>query len=409
MKRAVFYPTHNLLDLQYMLVDSWLNCDANASYGLSHAVKSRIDKLGIDFHNPNSIHRGGQQARSVIESARTSIAHLINAPSSSRIVFTSGATEANNTALSIPVSYSTANRELVHSAIEHPSVSVYAERLEARGVRRQVIPVMKNGLIDQDLLRATVTSATSMVSIIWANNEIGTVQDISALTRTIREVAPHTLIHSDAVQVLGKHPLDFAASGLDLLTLSAHKVGGLTGVGALVVGSRVPFEPLLAGGAQELYHRAGTENVLGIASFGFAAEEIAGTLDSRISAMAQSRHYLYRLLTQAIPDLHCNTPLDSSLPNTLNVRFAGIRADDLVVAMDRVAIGISSGAACASGKPLPSAILMAIGLSPEAARESIRISLRADHSREDLDRLADQLILAVQWMRTSQTRCARVG
>jgi cysteine desulfurase len=381
-----------------------LNFDANAAHGLTPFIRQELERIGFEHLNANSIHRGGQRARSLIEEARVRIASLLGVGPDSRIVFTSGATEANNTALQIPFQGKTVNGQLVTSAVEHHSVLAYAEALKLRGASVSFVTADREQGISQKSLLALTAPDCRLVSLIWACNETGTINPLNELISTIRLQAPHTLIHSDAVQVVGRLPLNFERTGLDMMTVSGHKLGGLGGVGALVIGRRVPFEPLLRGGSQELYHRAGTENVLGIVSFGLAALEIERNFAERIIAMRTARDFIFSAIARELPQLVVNTSLERSLPNTLNMRIPGIRADDLIVALDRVQILISSGAACASGKPTPSHVLLALGLNEDQARESVRISLRGDCTLEQAQQFVTEFVAAVRWMQETTKR-----
>ena len=375
-----------------------LNFDANAAHGITPFIRAGLERIGFEHLNANSIHRGGQEARILIEEARSRLASLLGVGPHSRIIFTSGATEANNTALQIPFQGKTLSGQLVTSAVEHPSVLAYAEALKLRGVTVNFVAANREQGISQKNLLALTSSDCRLVSLIWACNETGEINPLNELISIIRLQAPHTLIHSDAVQAVGRLPVNFERSGLDMMTVSGHKLGALAGVGALVIGRRVPFEPLLRGGSQELYHRAGTENVLGIVSFGLAALEIERNFAERVNTMQKARDYILSELTRELPEFAVNTPIERSLANTLNLRIPGVRADDLIVALDRVQILISSGAACASGKPTPSHVLLALGLTEEQARESVRISLRSDCSIAQAQRFVAEFISAVKWM-----------
>ncbi len=384
------------------------NFDANACYGVSAYVAEGLARVGFDMLNPNSVHRGGQRSRALIEQARERIGRLIGLDSDSRIVFTSGATEANNTALRIPFQYSS-SAQLIVSSVEHPSVRETALMLGKKKVPVHEIPGSPNSKEFAFHLAASICADTNLISLICVNNETGEISPLRKLIEIARSNNPHLLIHSDGVQALGKIPVNFEESGLDLLTLSGHKIGALSGIGALIVGARVPYEPLLYGGVQELHHRAGTENVLGIVSFGLAAEEVHAQFEARAKNMKERRAQLLAAVSSAVPDLLINSPLDGSVCNTLNVRVPGVRSDDLVVALDQAGFLVSSGAACASGKPEPSPVLKALGLNEVQARESLRISMRADATAADVDGFAMALAQSVQWMRSSQLRAAGEG
>jgi cysteine desulfurase len=249
-----------------------LNLDANASYGGSSFVVNELLALGINFHNPSSVHSAGQKARALIEEARERVARLLNVGKDSRVVFTSGATESNNTILR-----SLAKDNLLVSSIEHPSVLECARDLKRKGVKIHELKYAR-GITQESLLKA-ITTETKLVSVMWVNNETGEILPIPAIVSALRLFNSRIYVHSDAVQAVGRLEIDFERSGLDALTISGHKIGALPGVGALVINKRIALDPLLFGGSQELHHRAGTENVIGIVSMGLAA------LDERVSRL----------------------------------------------------------------------------------------------------------------------------
>jgi cysteine desulfurase len=233
-----------------------------------------------------------------------------------------------------------------------------------------------------------------------ANNETGVINPISDIVKVVRQIAPKALIHTDAAQVLGKGVVSMRDLGVDLLTVSAHKIGALSGTGALVIRDGVTIEPLLRGGSQESKIRGGTENVLGISVFGAVADMIAADLPARIEVMASVRDSFEESLVRELPDVQINGRQQPRLPNTSSIFIAGIRADDLIVAMDLERILISSGAACTSGKPEPSHVLLAMGQSEERSRSTIRVSFRGDLALETVPRLVGALANAVKRMRS---------
>lgn len=340
------------------------NFDANAGQGLLVEVLEFIKNSGVDFLNPSSIHKGGQKARAAIEEARENILELANARNF-RLIFTSGATEANNLALFQALQ---AKSKVAASSIEHPSVLEY----------------LKHNFVDNYLLFDACSIADNIsklenynfISSMWANNETGYILDSHVLAKKVKANFPKTLFHCDAVQGLGK--CDFDLDNFDFVSLSAHKIGGLSGVGALLIKDDNPFYPMSLGGPQEVHHRAGTENVLGIICFGIAAKTWLKKKASYRKKLQNQREIIEQYLKNELNDIHFWSIEGQGLSNTISVQIPGIRADDLVVAMDLRSYCISSGAACASGKPEPSHVLIALGASEEAARESIRISLAVE-------------------------------
>ncbi len=354
----------------------FLDLDANATYAPSESVKELIrialDRLG----NPSSIHRGGQRAKAAVEEAREVVRTLVGARPKDSVIFTSGATEANNTVIKATVKPGSL---VVSSMIEHPCV---LEPLRLAAVNQAVIRLAKpnqHGEIEAGTVASHVENNTALVSVMAANNETGVVNDIGSIANAVYTIAPNTLIHTDATQVIGKMPFRFDRSGVDFLTLSGHKIGALTGIGALVIREGVALTPLLSGGPQEAKLRGGTENVLGIISLAAAAKEILQQGSERYSAMQRVRDCFETELSATLNDCEINGRDAVRLPNTTSVYIPGIRADDLVVALDLEGICVSSGAACSSGKPEPSHVLSAMGQSDERLRATLRISFRAEH------------------------------
>lgn len=375
-----------------------INADANASFGLLPEVIEFLRAELPYFLNPSSIHQGGQTAKSLVENARAEIAEFLGLARGDRLVFTSGATESNNTALAFGLNLVDRRPHIVTSAVEHPSVREVALSAQRGGKTVTFVPVDRDSGINLSAFEAALSPDVTIVSVMTANNETGHLFPIASLSKLVRTNSPRALFHTDAVQALGKAPLCFRDLGVDLMSLSGHKIGALSGVGALVVAEHVPFQSQLLGGPQEGRLRAGTENVVGIATFGVAVAALRKSMARRIAAMQQGREVISKELAAAFPDAQFNS-LEGGLPNTLNVRFPRVRADDLVVALDSMGVRVSSGAACASGKPEPSHVLLALGLSAEAAKESIRISLNGDDGPQSAQRIAAAIITCVRRMR----------
>lgn len=366
-----------------------INFDANASYGLLPEVKSAIKKFELFQANPSSIHQLGQNARGLIEEARTNVSNLLKVGPNQRLVFTSGASESNTQA--IFSSYwndigekNSAN--IVTTAIEHPSVLEAVNHLEKLGIEKRLVYPKESGEIRISDFLDQIDNNTRLVSFMIANNETGYILPIEELVKEIRGKFPDIVIHCDAVQALGKMEVDYSSLGIDLISFSAHKIGGLSGVGALVVNKSIKVDPIIYGGPQESRYRAGTENLLGIYSFGLAAKALLGKLTNDISAMKASKNHICKELNNNFGNsIAINCQGLDILPNTISLEIKDVFSDDLVVALDLKGICISSGAACASGKPLPSHVLLAMGKSEEKAKSTVRISFRADLSDKDRD------------------------
>lgn len=383
---------------------SFINLDANATYGLLPELYENLKALFPNLLNPNSVHQGGQAARAIIEKAREEIAALIGTAPGDRIIFTSGATESNNLALYAPFLWAdeaTRSRgapwSLLGTALEHPSVLGPAQALRQKGVELRLLGPRETRSL-RDFVEAC-SEDTRLVSLMYANNESGEIFDVPSIAKAIKEKFPNTIFHTDAVQALGKFPLSFRNTNADLMSLSAHKIGGLMGAGALIVREGINLEPLLRGGPQEERLRAGTENLLGIASFGLAAKHVRENLAARIASMRKGRDFLLHEIKRVFSDVSTTSNLERVLPNTLSIQIPGVRADDLVVAADTQGVLISYGAACSSGKQDPSHVFLAMGYSEEEAKEIVRISLKAEYEAGELEHAASVLISCIQRMR----------
>jgi cysteine desulfurase len=325
------------------------------------------------FGNPSSVHAEGAAARAEVERARERLAGLIGCQARD-VLFTAGATEANNTALGpLLRAWAGGRRHVVSSNAEHPSVEEPLLALEREGWRVTRLPVGRDGLLSPEPLAAALTPDTALVTLLWANNETGVVQPMETLARLCRERGVR--VHADATQCLGKLPVDLAAVPLDALSMSAHKLGGPKGVGALIVRGDPSFEALLRGGPQERRRRGGTENVPGIVGLGAAAVLAARELEVRRREYASLRDRLWHGIAAKIPRVRRNGSETALLCNTLNLEFEGIAGELLLQALDLEGIAVSTGAACASGRIEPSHVLGAMGRSPEQARASLRFSV----------------------------------
>jgi len=373
-----------------------IDCDANATYAPDERIRGVISSCLESLGNPSSLHRGGQRAKAGLEEARASVKRAIGAGDKDTLVFTSGATEANNTVVAAVAERS---GDIVSASTEHPCVLQPLRRLASRGRAVTFVSPNGDGVITATSVAAVVTPNTALVSIMAANNETGVLNPIAAIASKVREIAPRALIHTDAAQLVGKGYLSMRELDVDLLTISAHKIGALPGTGALCIRDGVHIEPLLRGGSQEGKLRGGTENVFGIALFGAVADMVAADLPARCEMMSAVRDLFEEQLTRALPDVVINGRGVPRLPNTTSVFIPGVRADDLIVAMDLERILISSGAACTSGKPEPSHVLMAMGQDDERTRSTIRVSFRADLPLDMVPRVVSALTNAVTRMR----------
>ena len=333
------------------------------------------------FANASSIHSEGQGARYAVEGARESVAGLIGAKAG-EIVFTSGGTEADNLAIFGTIGAAGATnadgkRHVITSAIEHHAVLNACQKLERDGVEVTYVGVGADGVVDPEEVRRALRPSTILISIMHANNELGTIQPIAAIGEIAREAG--VAFHTDAVQAAGKLPLDVARLGVDLLSLSAHKIYGPKGMGALYVKAGTRLHPMFYGGHHERDKRPGTENVAGIVGLGRASEsarallsENAAGCNARIAAL---RDRFESTILEMVPQSRVNGDRSRRVANTTNMTFAGAEGESLVIALDLRGVACSSGSACSSGAVEPSHVLTAIGLTPEEGRSSVRFSL----------------------------------
>ena len=332
------------------------------------------------FGNASSIHQQGQQARSAVEQARERVAELLNCRAA-EIVFTSGGTEGDNLAL---FGMAKPGDHIITSVIEHHAVLNACKRLEESGCTVTYLPVDGRALVDPDDVRRALRPETKLISIMLANNETGVVQQIAEIGKIAAEADVY--FHTDAVQAAGKLPLDVKQIGCDLLTISAHKIHGPQGVGALFVRKGTLLQPLLYGGRHERSRRAGTENLPGIVGLGKAAEIAQrGFGDGSVQRMAELRDRLQAAILGAVEQVGINSGSAPRVPNTTNLHFDCIEGEAMVIALDLKGLSVSTGAACSSGAIEPSHVLTAMGLSADRARASIRFSLGKQTTAEDIE------------------------
>ena len=344
---------------------------------VSHALRD-------EFGNASSVHAFGQRAKAAIDRARTETAALIDADPA-EIVFTSGGTEANNLALrgAFESMAGSGRRRIVTTGIEHEAVLNTARALAARGADLVVIPAASSGVVDVSAIAEAVNGETAIVSVMLANNEVGTLQPISGLAPLCR--AAGALLHTDAVQAAGKVPVSVRQLGCDLLSISGHKFGGPKGIGALWTRRGVRLTAQATGGRQERNRRAGTENVPAIVGLGVAARLAATGLTESATALSTKRDRLEQGILKTVAGTVVNGADAPRVPNTTNISFEGIEAESLLIALDLEGVAVSTGSACSSGSLEPSHVLRAMGLSNARARNSLRFSLGPSTSDADVD------------------------
>jgi cysteine desulfurase len=361
--------------------------DHNATTPMHPAVIDRMTAvLRDEYGNPSSVHHFGQRAKAVLDEARSAVASLLGAEPA-EVVFTSGGTEGDNFALRgvAEALEPTGRRHLVASAIEHEAVLNTLKALARRGWRTTLLPVDQSGVVSPDTLRGALADDTALVSVMHANNEIGTIQPIAELARLAR--ARGALFHTDAVQTVGKVPVEVAALGVDLLTLSAHKFYGPKGVGAIWIRRGLRLLPILTGGKHERSRRAGTENVAGIAGMGVAAQEARAKMSEESVRLSALRDRLENGILDAVAGTAVNGVRQPRVPNTTNISFDRIEAESLLIAFDLAGIAVSTGSACSSGTLEPSHVLKAMGFPAHRTQNSIRFSLGAANTEADIDRV----------------------
>ena len=358
----------------------------------------------VEYGNASSIHRPGQRARAAVERARTQVAGLIGSKTD-EIVFTGGGTESDNIAVQGAVRAVRMPRaHVITSAIEHHAVLHTCRALEKEGVRVTYLPVSSEGFVDPADVRRALTPETVLITIMHANNEIGTIQPVAEIAGIAREAG--ALFHTDAVQSTGKIPVNVVTLGVDLLTLSAHKFCGPKGVGALYVREGVELHPILFGGSREGEPRPGTENVAGIVGLGVAAGLAGESMSEEAERMRLLRDRLESGVLNTIEATGLNGPSAHSgarfrrVPNTTNIHFDYVEGESLVIALDLKGIACSTGAACSSGAVEPSHVLLALSHSPEKARSSLRFSLGRQSTDEDVNLLLQTLPGVVERLRS---------
>jgi len=373
--------------------------DHNATTPVHPEVADTVARvLREEFGNPSSVHRFGQRAKAILDDARTAVAALIGGDPS-EVVFTSGGTEADNFALRgvAEALEPTGRRHLIASAIEHEAVLNTLKALGRRGWKTTLLPVDDQARVSPDALRAALDDEVALVSIMHANNEVGTIQPIAELAAAAHERG--ALFHTDAVQSAGKVPVHVRDLGVDLLSLSGHKFNGPKGAGALWIRRGLRMTAFMTGGRHERNRRAGTENVAGIAGLGAAASIARAKLATEAGRLGALRDRLEHGILAAVPGTAVNGSREARVPNTSNISFDGVEAESLLIALDLEGFAVSTGSACSSGALEPSHVLRAMGLSAHRTQNSIRFSLGLGNTEAEVDALVGTLPRMVEKLR----------
>jgi|SRR5437588_646505 len=381
--------------------------DHNATTPVDPAVAEAMTRALTDlFGNPSSVHYYGQQAKAALDEARTAVAALVGAEPA-EVVFTSGGTEADNFAIrgAAEALEHTGRKHLITSGLEHEAVLNTFKALARRGWRTSMVPLDASGIVSPDRLRQVMTDDTALVSVMHANNEIGTIQPVAELAGIAH--AHGALFHTDAVQSAGKIPVDVRTLGADLLGVSAHKFYGPKGVGALWIKRGVRLLPTSTGGKQERSRRGGTENMPGIVGMGAAAAQAKKKLTGEGTRLAALRDRLENGILAAVPNTEVNGARDMRVPNTTNISFDRVEAESLLIALDLEGIAVSTGSACSSGTLEPSHVLRAMNLPSHRAQNSIRFSLGSSNTDEQVDRVISVLPVIVKKLRSLSAVGAR--
>ncbi|AZO19317.1 cysteine desulfurase NifS [Mesorhizobium sp. M1E.F.Ca.ET.045.02.1.1] len=371
-------------------------------------VQAMLPFFTDHFGNPSSIHAFGASVGAAVKTARRQLQALIGAEFDHEVIFTSGGTESDNAAILSALEAMPDRTEIVTSAVEHPAVlSLCADLEKRRDITVHRIPVDRYGRLNLEAYRAALSPRVAIVSVMWANNETGTIFPVAELAELAKEVG--ALFHTDAVQAVGKIPIDLKSTPIDMLSLSGHKLHGPKGIGALYVKRGVRFRSQIKGGHQERNRRAGTENTPGIVGLGKAAELAMKFMDDENTRVKALRDRLEKGLLQRIPNAFVTGDPLERLPNTANVAFEYIEGEGMLLLLNREGIACSSGSACTSGSLEPSHVLRAMDIPYTAAHGAIRFSFSRDNDEEDVDRVLDVMPGIVEKLRDLSPFWAGVG
>jgi len=361
-------------------------------------IDSMLPFLRDMWGNPSSMHTFGGQVAKHIETAREQVAALVGASSTKEIIFTSCGTESDNTAIHAALATNPDKRHIVTTRVEHPAVLNLCERLEKENYEVTYIPVDGKGRLDLDELKRSLRPDTAIVSVMWANNETGTIFPIEEIAKITSSKG--ILFHVDAVQIVGKLPIDLSKTSIDYLALSGHKIHAPKGVGALYVKRGTRFLPWMVGGHQESGRRGGTENVASIVGLGKAAELAFSGLDNERRFLSSLRDKLEKGILEKVPRVYVNGDVQNRLPNTSNVSFESIEGEAILLMLNEYGICASSGSACTSGSLEPSHVLLAMGVPHERAHGSIRFSLSRYNSEAEIRYIIEKLPPVIERLRS---------
>jgi cysteine desulfurase len=360
-------------------------------------LQAMLPCLKENFGNASSVHTFGQEARTVVEESRSAVAALIGAEAR-EIVFTSGGTESDNTALwGVFRSGYREGNHIVTTRIEHPAILATCKALQSAGAEVTFVPVDSSGRVNPAEIAAALRESTVLISVMHANNETGVIQPLEEISAIARERG--ILMHTDAVQSVGKIPVRVEDLGVDLLSISAHKIHGPKGIGSIYIRKGTKIVPFMTGGTHERKYRAGTENVPGIAGLGVAARLASERLHEMGSRIASLRDRLESRIRERIPGVRTNGSTQARLPNITNLSFDGLEGEAAVIAMDLEGVALSTGSACSSGSLEPSHVLIAMGLRPEVVQSSLRFSLCYHSIESEIDRAVDTLVQVTSRLR----------
>lgn len=371
--------------------------DHSATTPLHPKVKELMDEVGgLHFGNPSSVHSSGQKAKTLIENARGQMANAIGC-SSNEVIFTGGGSEANNLVLWNVIHHE--KKHVITSVIEHPAVLNVLDNLEKFGVTYAAVGVDETGMVDPDDVQNAITEKTGLISIMLANNEMGTIQSIADIATIAKDHG--IMMHTDAVQALGKIPISAKELGVDCMSFSAHKFYGPKGVGTLFMCKGLQFKPLIIGGSQERSLRAGTENTPGIAGLGLAAELAAKNITVTQSHLNLLANAFKDQISSCCPNVVYNGHPEKHLPGLVNISFPEFRSDLLMIHLDHKGVAVSSGSACSSGDIKPSRILSAMGIEDDINNCTLRISFGTGNTMEDVEYLTQSLKSSMEQIRSA--------
>ena len=356
--------------------------------------KEVLDKMFpyfmLEYGNPSSLYKLGRTARVAVEEARRNVANLINCDKN-EIYFTSGGTESDNTALKGIMNLDKNNgKHLITTKIEHPAILNTCRTLEENGFKVTYLNVDKEGVINIEELNNSITEETVLISIMFANNEIGSIQPIEEIGKIAKKRG--IIFHTDAVQACGNIDIDVKKLNIDMLSLSGHKIGAPKGIGALYVNKNIEFKNLIDGGHQEKDKRAGTENVPGMVGLGEACRLAKNDMKNHINKLKTLRDYYFEKIKENILDVKINGSIEHRLPGNANTSFKGINGGELLMKLDEKGICASAGSACSSGSSMPSHVLTAIGLTSEYLEGTLRVTFGDENTKEDVDYLIESLV-----------------